>query len=192
MNEDHSPVKPRRRGRAPAAPQADAALQGRVTERTRALLSEGARRLRLAPPEVQIRFDLRGRAAGQARFGAGLPAVLRYNPVLLAANAEDFLATTVPHEVAHLLAYCRHGARIRPHGREWRALMELFGVAPERCHSYDLSVLPGRVLRQFDYHCACRGHQLTSIRHRRVLAGQVYLCRDCATPLRPGRHPDGG
>lgn len=180
----------RANGRRGPWPRVQDPLQERVVQRTRLLLAQGAERLGLAVPDPQIRFDLRGRAAGQARFGVGLPAVLRYNPVLLAANADDFLATTVPHEVAHLLAYCRHGTRIRPHGREWRALMEGFGVAPERCHSYDLSALPGRALRQFDYHCACRGHRLTSIRHHRVLAGQTYLCRHCATALRPGRHPE--
>ena len=67
-----------------------------------------------------------------------------------------------------------------------------FGVAPERCHRYDLSAVRGRALQEFDYHCSCRGHRLSSIRHNRVLAGGSYICRRCATALRLGLHPGGG
>ena len=170
----------------------EAALHGRVVAHTRILLAQGGHWLGISPPEAQIRFDLRGRAAGQARFSPRGPWVVRYNPVLLWANAEDFLVTTVPHEVAHLVAYARHGARIRPHGPQWRAIMHFFGVAPERCHRYDLSAVRARALQEFDYHCSCRGHRLSSIRHNRVLAGGSYICRRCATALRPGLHPGGG
>jgi len=180
----------RENGRCPSLDQT--ALQGRVVAHSRALLAQAGQWLRISAPDPQIRFDLRGRAAGQARCGAGGPWVLRYNPVLLGANPEDFLATTVPHEVAHLAAFARHGVRIRPHGPQWQAVMHFFGVAPERCHRYDLSAVRGRALREFDYHCGCRGHRLSSIRHHRVLAGGTYVCRRCAGPLRPGRHPDAG
>jgi SprT protein len=164
-------------------------MQGRVITHTRALLRAGAQGLGIRTPDPPVLFDLRGRAAGQVRFGRHALWVIRYNPVLMKANAEDFLATTVPHEVAHLIAYAKYGTRIRPHGQEWRSVMNFFGVVPERCHGYDLSDLPGRSLRQFDYHCTCRNHRLSSIRHNRILAGRAYLCRHCATPLRPGRHP---
>lgn len=175
---------------AAACPSGDGeGLPGRVMARTRALLQAASQRLGVQTPDPQIRFDLRGRAAGQVRCGSRGPWVIRYNPVLMQANAEDFLSTTVPHEVAHLVAYARYGRRIRPHGPEWRSVMRFYGVVPERCHRYDLSDVSGRTLRQFDYHCSCRDHRLSSIRHHRVLAGRAYLCRRCATPLRPGRHP---
>lgn len=164
-------------------------LQDRVRERTFRLLAEAAAWLRIPPPNPSIRFDLRGRSAGQARLAARQPPLIRYNPALLQANPEDFLASTVPHEVAHLVAFARHGAQIRPHGPEWEAIMRHFGVEPKRCHAYDVSGVKSRSLRELDYHCACRGHRLTSIRHHRVLAGQTYICRQCGAPLRPGRHP---
>lgn len=166
-------------------------LQGRVIAHSRALLRVAAQGLRIRTPDPLVLFDLRGRAAGQVRYGIREPWVIRYNPVLMRANAADFLVTTVPHEVAHLIAYAKYGARIRPHGPEWQSVMHLFGVVPERCHRYDLSDVPGRSLRQFDYHCTCRDHRLSSIRHNRILAGRAYICRHCATPLRPGRHPGG-
>ena len=162
-------------------------LHRRVIERTHLLLADAASWLRIKTPAPQVSFDLRGRAAGQARLPSRGPGVIRYNPVLLAANAESFLADTVPHEVAHVIAFARHGARIRPHGPEWRTVMDYFGVAPERCHRYEVSPGNRRVLPQFDYYCDCRAHQLSSIRHRRVLAGGTYICRRCATPLRAAR-----
>lgn len=164
-------------------------LQDRVSERTLLLLAEAAEWLRIPRPHATIRFDLRGRAAGQARVAARTPPLIRYNLALLQANPEDFLASTVPHEVAHLVAFARHGALIRPHGPEWEAIMHHFGVEPKRCHAYDVSAVKARSLRELDYHCACRGHRLTSIRHHRVLAGRTYLCRQCGAPLKPGRHP---
>jgi SprT protein len=167
----------------------DGLLQDRARDRTIKLVAEAAAWLRISPPEAWIRFDLRGRSAGQARLATRGPALIRYNPALLRANPEDFLDSTVPHEVAHLVAFARHGARIRPHGAEWEAIMRHFGVEPKRCHAYDVTGLKTRSLRELDYHCTCRGHSLTTIRHHRVLAGQTYICRQCGSPLRPGRHP---
>jgi len=166
--------------------QSDLMLQAQATEQTRKLLQQALARLNLRARELEIRFDLRGRAAGQARCGSRDPWLIRYNAVLLRENGERFIAETVPHEVAHLVAYHRHGPRIRPHGPEWQAIMGQLGATPERCHQYDLSHVPRRTTRVYTYHCACGEHQLTSIRHRRILAGRTYLCRRCAKPLRPG------
>lgn len=165
----------------------DQRLQTQVVERTHELFRQADTRAGSPLIRLEVRFDLRGWAAGQARQRAGGPWVIRYNPLLLRENPEAFLTETVPHEVAHVIAFLRYGPRIRPHGAEWRAVMEGLGAAPERCHHYDLSRVPRRTHRTFPYHCGCGEHELTSIRHHRVLAGQTYLCRRCAGPLRPGR-----
>lgn len=161
-------------------------IQAQAVEETRRLLQQAAQWLGVTIPVTEIRFDLRGRAAGQARFGPRTPWVIRYNPVLLAQHPEAFIAETVPHEVAHIAAFARFGAHIRPHGPLWQGIMHRLGAEPRRCHDYDVSATPGRRVRRFDYHCDCRDHQLTSIRHNRVQAGQTYICRGCAAPLRPG------
>lgn len=165
----------------------DHRLQARTTARTRDLLYQAIRQWGLPARELEIRFDLRGRAAGQARCGCHGPWIIRYNPVLLRENPESFIVETIPHEVAHVVAFALYGHRIRPHGPEWRAIMEQFGAAPERCHRFDLSRVPRRATRVFPYHCRCGDHELSSIRHHRVLAGRIYLCRRCAVPLQPGR-----
>lgn len=134
-----------------------------------------------------IRFDLRGVTAGQLRIDQHGHCTIRYNPALLLRHGADFLARTVPHETAHFLAYRLHGRGIRPHGLEWQAIMRRLGADPTRCHDYDIEGLSARRLSYFDYHCDCRDHRLSTIRHNKVRRGTSYLCRQCGTSLRPGK-----
>ena len=129
-------------------------------------------------PLPRLRFDLRGRCAGQAFAQQWM---IRLNGELLRRYREDFVRDTVPHELAHLVAYARHGAAIRPHGPQWRELMRLLGRPPEVCHQYE--VRPARQIRRYDYRCSCRRHQLSSIRHRRAERGVLYHCRSCGETL---------
>ena len=159
-------------------------------ERRTATLLEQARRSFGTPiPTPEVRFDLRGKAAGQLRMAEGRAFQIRYNLALLAREPEAFLAQTIPHEVAHLVAFAIHGRGIRPHGGEWQMVMRHFGAEPRRCHSFAVEDLATRRLRRFDYHCGCRTHQLTTTRHHRVLAGQRYRCAACQAVLVPGPLP---
>ncbi|MBK1644746.1 hypothetical protein CKO25_08810 [Thiocapsa imhoffii] len=154
--------------------------------RTRRLLSVAEAWLARTMPATEVRFDLRGTAAGQARVSADGPAVIRYNRELLLRHTERFMHETVPHEVAHVAAFHCHGFGIRPHGAEWRHIMRHFGVEPARCHNFDVSCLRTRVVARFRYRCACTTHELSSIRHQRIRRhGIRYLCRRCRQPLIP-------
>jgi len=154
-----------------------------VTDRTLALLKRAERHFRHVMPTIDIRFDLRGKSAGMVRFQDGKRPVVRYNMQLFSENHETFIARTVPHEVAHIVARTLFGAGIRPHGEEWRAVMAFFGSEATRCHEFDISRSVSRRLHRFSYRCNCREYQLTSIRHNRVLAGQTYQCRTCRAAL---------
>jgi SprT protein len=164
-------------------------LQRAQTE-TLALLAKAGVDFGIAIPEVAVRFDLRGGAAGQAVFSRCGGIVIRYNRVLLMENGEEFLLRTVPHEVAHVVARLLAGPRSRPHGREWQRVMAHFGAEATRCHRYDIRRTGIRKLQQYAYRCGCREHVLTSIRHGRIQRGQVYLCRYCRKPLRRHRGID--
>ncbi len=76
--------------------------------RTGALLREAETWLHLAMPRVEIRFDLRGTSAGQARMRNGSSPIIRYNATLLRLHPTEFIVETVPHEEllprAHALA----------------------------------------------------------------------------------------
>jgi SprT protein len=144
-------------------------------------------------PDTEVRFDLRGTAAGQARLTGRGAAVIRYNPLILERHPEEFIAQTVAHEVAHVVAFTVFGVRIRPHGSEWRAIMQGFGAEPRRCHAYDVSRLRARALRHYPYRCGCGCCEISSIRHNRIRTrGIVYLCRRCHQPLRPATVHDHG
>lgn len=154
-----------------------------MLDKTRTLIAsaENHFNIRLNPPE--IRFDLRGKAAGMVVFKPLRKPLIRYNAVMLSENGQDFLHQTVPHEVAHLVARVLHGVKIRPHGREWQSIMSKFGAKPIRCHNFSTQGIPTRRMRYFPYRCSCRNHQLSAIRHRRTLSGVTYLCRTCGSPL---------
>jgi SprT protein len=158
-------------------------LRNKAKQQTIKLLGLASRHLSIKLEEPTVRFDLRGKTAGQVRFSGGQTCVIRYNVSLMQRYPTEFLARTVPHETAHVVAFNLHGSRIQPHGREWQTIMSLFGAPPERCHSYDVEGQQTRRLRRYEYRCGCRSHQLTSIRHNRIRAGQVYLCRQCGLPL---------
>ena len=44
--------------------------------------------------------------------------------------APEVLAEILCHEAAHIVAYARHGETIRPHGKEWAALVRAAGYEP--------------------------------------------------------------
>ncbi len=117
--------------------------------------------------------------AGQAHVEDNL---IRLNSELLLTHGAQFWRETLPHELAHLIVWQLHGRRVRPHGAEWQAVMRLFGAGLERCHSF--TVLPTRRQREYVYHCACRAHHLSAVRHGRIQRGGRYICVRCHTPLK--------
>ncbi len=131
---------------------------------------------------IRIRFDLQGRAAGQARFTPSGGIEIRYNLAIASLQPEHFMRETVPHEVAHVVTWLLHGQRVRPHGREWQAVMRQLGVnKPRRCHDFEMP--PLRRQRRWPYSCACNTHQLSTTRHRRAQQGTRYQCKACGTTL---------
>lgn len=140
----------------------------------------------VCPPEPVIRCDLRGTTAGQAQWRPGSRPVLRFNLAIARTHPTDFLAQTVPHEVAHLVTSACHG-RTRPHGSEWRAVMAFFGIPDaSRCHNYPVAEQLVRRQRRWAYRCQCRTHALSTTRHRRIESGRArYECRLCGAVLRP-------
>jgi len=175
----------------PRAAPNDSSLQQQAVVLTHQFLALAARLFGAAPATPSIRFDLRGKSAGQFRRTGRGGLLIRYNLLLLERHPQEFLSQTVPHEAAHLVVFNRFGSRVAPHGREWRAVMAAFGARPNRCHNFSVADLQTRQLRRYDYCCACRTHHLTSIRHTRILSGQVYLCKQCGQPVRRNPQPLG-
>jgi len=126
-------------------------------------------------PEPKVRMDLTGKVAGMFHSKDTL---LRFNLALMLENKEDFLFSTVPHEVAHfvvnIIAPCSP-----PHGTVWQAVMKLFGVSnPQTCHSYKVPP-PKRRKKPYIYRCSCQEHSFTEQKHNYARSGISYTCRRC-------------
>ncbi|MFD2229598.1 SprT-like domain-containing protein [Alkalimarinus sediminis] len=144
----------------------------------------------LAVPD--IRFDLRGKSAGQARFeyqrGYALTkkakAVIRFNRLLMEENPQAFIEDVAPHETAHVIANQLFGRKIKPHGPEWQMIMRsVLKREPAVTHRFDVSRSSPK---PYIYSCDCSGttHSLSAIRHNRVQRKQSsYLCRRCNATL---------
>ncbi len=158
-------------------------LLKQVIKRSHALLNQAELHFKRPMPEVTILFDLQGQTAGMVKFIPRGEILIRYNTTLLNENRDHFLSQTVPHEVAHVVAHAMNRGCVRPHGPEWQQVMLFFGAEIQRCHNYKVKPSTRRRLQQFNYHCGCREHLLTSIRHNRAINGQRYICKDCREVL---------
>jgi SprT protein len=134
-----------------AAASDNSCLRRQAVVLTRQFLALAARLFGAAPVTPSIRFDLRGKSAGQFRRTDRGGFLIRYNSLLLERHPQAFLSQTVPHEAAHLVAFNLFGPRVPPHGPEWRAVMAAFGVRPDRCHNFSVEDLQTRHLRRYDY-----------------------------------------
>lgn len=142
----------------------------------------------VTPPAV--RFDLCGTSAAAVEHDTGAPAqskaLLRINASFLYHYAQDTIDLAIPHQIAHVAARWIWGERIRPHNREWVAVMRLFNMNPLPCGAKCTE--PDPKVRHFAHLCACVGktHKVSAYRHRRILRKQaVYHCHRCDDPLRP-------
>ena len=133
---------------------------------------------------IPVLFNLKGRTAGMYRVKRGQREI-RYNPYLFAKYYDDNLAITIPHEVAHYVTDVMYGlSSIRPHGEEWRKVMQMFGADASRTCRYDLEGIPVRRLQRHEYRCGCEVYKLSAHRHRRIQSGRTrYFCRNCGIEL---------
>lgn len=132
-------------------------------------------------PTVQIRFDLKGRAAGQAgmRYGAFF---LRFNITHMSLGGqtwEHLLNDTVPHEVAHTVcqAFPKFG---RNHNDGWKRVCVLLGGNGRRCYSENDAPEAMSVIRPYVY-VTTQGHtvRVTKVIHNKIQTrGVSYSYRD--------------
>ena len=125
-------------------------------------------------PEPTIKMDLTGASAGGCWAKKKL---IRFNITLMMENKEDFIKNTVPHEVAHYVTDIL-APECKPHGREWKAIMKLFGVLPVIYHNYETTNVR-RVKKPYLYKCSCRDHYLSKLKHKRAMHGVKYECTHC-------------
>ena len=97
------------------------------------------------------------------------------NLILLHPALQDRLAhlyvEVLCHELAHLIVYQRHGRAAKPHGPEWRELVELAGYKPRRLC---LTELDKPNPAHYIHRCpVCQATRTSTRRQPR------WKCRDC-------------
>ena len=133
-----------------------------------------------------IKFTKKGSVAGTFSWGGGRELTLNFNMTLLNENFDDFMNSTVPHEVAHFLTYNCYGVihtrngNISHHGKEWKKMMGFLGTEAKRCHSYCVKNSSKRQKR-WSYTCDCgKDHQVATVTHNRIQKGlRHYTCKSC-------------
>jgi len=124
----------------------------------------------------RITYDVRGTTAGKANY---VNWNVRFNPILLMENIDDFIARTVPHELAHLITdqvyphahapgfkvFGRGAVRRKKrsvHGSEWQSVMRVLGVKDiARCHNYDVATAAVKRKNRYTYICSGCKQELT-------------------------------
>ena len=109
------------------------------------------------------------KTAGKFRYLGDKSILIRLSNVILDANPVDFVKRTVGHEIAHHIAHEVHGCNIKPHGREWKEVMRVFGQEASRCHEYKT------VQNKVRYVVDGKDYFLGKIQHGRCQRGQVYI-----------------
>ena len=157
------------------------AIIARVNELTRIASIKGLR----YHEKTAHDFTLRGRCAGQyAVTYRGVTTIypksaLRWNLEIAKNNLQEYLNTTVPHELAHAIQRY-HYPHSTPHGKEWkRCCVALVGHELSRCHTFAFT--PARNTNRYAYTCKCMAHSVSSVIHNRIMRGMQYRCKICKT-----------
>ena len=166
--------------------------QQRVIEQTHVYIEQAIDLFNIKNKTVEISFNLKGRSAGMYRVSrsstwcfAQIKREIRYNSFIFSKYFDDNFNTTIPHEVAHYISDIIYGLKnIKPHGKEWKAIMQAFGADAAVTANYDLSGIPLRKQSLYTYQCSCREHQLSSIRHNKINKRRYqYYCNFCKQAL---------
>jgi SprT protein len=128
-----------------------------------------------------VKFSMNGRltsTAGRAFLQEGR---LEFSKTLYTQNVEAFLNDTVPHELAHIVAFRVFGDK--GHGVHWKHVMNFLGFEPTRCHSY--AVQKRSTAKVYKYVCKCEGktHEVSAQRQAWINKGKMYQCTTCGTRI---------
>ncbi len=124
-------------------------------------------------PDIQVKFDLRGRVAGWAGSRGGRY-FMRFNTDMMQNAAwPHVINNTVPHELAHVICFVQ--GTDSGHGRVWVRTCRALGGNGERCHSEAVTYAKGQT---YVYTTSTgRTIHLSSIKHRKIQQGASYTGR---------------
>lgn len=129
-----------------------------------------------------VHFDVKGMNGGEACYKTWS---VHFNLEIAKTNLDHYLKQTVAHEVAHLVDYLQYKGW--GHKRSWKMIMQhVFGLSPDRCHSYDTSEVKKKKYDTYTYICKCPGLEIKikSNLHKKIqIQGRKFRCNHCATRI---------
>lgn len=142
-------------------------------------------------PTVTIKYDIRGRKAGQARRERGGQYVLRFNP----EGIEKFFDTmvhTIPHEIAHLVCFWNPSLG-KDHDYGWkRVAMALGDPDGGRCHDMPLTSARAPKAKPWSYQATDgRTFELNDKQHAALQSGRAPYLRLVGTGGQVRIYPSG-
>lgn len=100
---------------------------------------------------------------------------IELNP-LLVEHGVDQVRLTLLHELAHLVAYERHGRHIQAHGSEWRQACADLGIAGASA-THRLPLPRNSQKRRYCYRCPACGAEMKRARRMKREAACLACCR---------------
>jgi SprT protein len=125
-----------------------------------------------------IHYDIIGTNGGLAKSAS---MSVHYNDKLLKQNEEDFIETTVPHEVCHIAVYHKSNIEKKPypkngHGADWKLMMWIAGVPARKYHQYEVE---RKSPIEYKYKCGCANGVIVNQKTHKKIKDQTMLCKKC-------------
>ena len=142
---------------------------------------------------VRVTYNLRGRAAGMACCkrtitGQAYDLELRFNREAMQKDWLYMVRETIPHEVAHLVAFAKPELRAKHHNTQWRRISQALGCKGERCHSIELT--PAKRVTRYRYRTDSGAEVISGPKHHKQIQahGRLAGIRSRATREVLDRH----
>ncbi|UOD35322.1 SprT-like domain-containing protein [Deferribacteraceae bacterium V6Fe1] len=124
---------------------------------------------------VKISYDLKGLKAGLFNPKSD---EIKLNGKLCTEFPERMADEVLVHEVAHFVTN-KVFKNSKPHGSEWKHIAMLLGLDKPKA-THDMPVKPVRQFQRYKYKCRCGIHNITSVRHKRIITKKAkYSCKRC-------------
>ena len=136
------------------------------------------------PMNVHVEWKALKSKVGDATYATGR---VRFSTLFWPGMTEAQRRHVVIHEVCHLVVNRQFDRRfVKPHGREWKALMRQCGEVGKStikvANSPKKTV--NRHAKSYVTICGCGEHPITQNRWTRMQRGSRYRCRSCGESLR--------
>lgn len=154
---------------------------GEIVRRVQEVCSLVRTKYNLDLTKLDIRLDLRGRAAGKAGY-RGSEYYIRLNVDMIQNDSfKTIINDTIPHEIAHIVCFLNPGLGSK-HDRGWKRVCLALGGTGSTTHTEPVTL--ARKTRKFMYVTTSGREVVISLqRHRAIQGGKQYMLNDDGSKL---------